>query len=853
MMSAGADPGLLANSVDHQALQQLGEEWYLEAERYRSGLRRLWDREKYKREREGGTFWTNPSMQTEIDDVAAELVEHMRKSMLAQRYHDLQYYPPCWGHDAYDRPSGHGQPGEDTDSGSESSSSMSQQGDAHTEKFTQAQSSSSSSAPRQTAAPRHRSRTPGRRTCRSQHWPQKSEGDGEGQEQQQQDDLALVQKKWLIKARRPKVPYQTSKMIWRSAKPEHRTSSTRVLDPRAPRALLSRRCTDAPWHRPAGTEDDEEDVVVEIDEDQSDRDEAAGAEGARGEGAEADTAEGLWLILLGLDPHGGFNAPADLGTMPMTLPVEVVENVRVTLAEYTSEEVEELREALPAVLASIREELTGLLDESAQSRSSSSRPAPPATEEPGAAREGEHEAEDSGDAMHLMQRTVTGMLRTSKAGQGIREDKLALHQELQNYYPAGTASHLARRLRRRLQAETHRVDDWATLDAVLAANSETLATCPKGEEMASHEEWVNTWYQRLIKRTRGDQATSSDDPCPAHVLRDDETQLYEDREREEEAQAKEDQELYEWHQRRLASEAKKEDEIALQAHLGVSTRRPPKKIRLTVEVLKKEGKPYYSEYEIHEGEEIKLGISTTTGAAGYYMDGKPVSTIDAHEHLRKEEDRLRNGPGPPERTTFNMDDPATKAMFDRWVTGRASAAEVADLGGHAMVEFFEVIREIDAMNTLPATLPQPPETAAAGDDSQRQNLATTIRYNFLGERWKTTLCNPEFRGSYTAWLSGNMGDDLVCLRYGDGAMALFRYLLEKGHKGMPHPSECGEDSSDSETVPFEPAPAMAAASMAPDDAETLVLGGCSHGEEPDGSADAMTLELGVGAPKDGDV
>ena len=50
----------------------------------------------------------------------------------------------------------------------------------------------------------------------------------------------------------------------------------------------------------------------------------------------ADSAEGLWLILLFLDPYGGsFNVPGDLTTMPMTLPTEVVENVRETLMERT--------------------------------------------------------------------------------------------------------------------------------------------------------------------------------------------------------------------------------------------------------------------------------------------------------------------------------------------------------------------------------------------------------------------------------------------------------------------------------------------------------------------------------------
>ena len=142
-----------------------------------------------------------------------------------------------------------------------------------------------------------------------------------------------------------------------------------------------------------------------------------------------------------------------------------------------------MKAALPNVLDSIREKLVGLIDEAVRSRSSSSRPTAMDAETA--------ETEREEDTTHLMQRTATGMLRTSKQGQGIREDKLALHQELQDF-PPGTASHLARRLRRRLEMEMQKVDDWAAVDAVLAANLQAAQT-----------EWVDKWAQRLIWRPIG--------------------------------------------------------------------------------------------------------------------------------------------------------------------------------------------------------------------------------------------------------------------------------------------------------------------------------------------------------------
>ena len=827
MITHGADPRKLADALDHQALRQEGEDWYLRSEKYRSGLRRAWDRELAKRERERGPRQHRPGMETEIDNFATEIVEYLRKSMLAQAYHDLQYYPPCWGHDVYDRRGREGgspssPTGQDSEGSSESSEEWEPGPHLDVAQASDATSHSESQGEERRPAGRTRTRTPpkqgARRTRvtrpkvmrvqrdRPPEW-RPGQGDAEA-EQEEGDHVDLVQKRWLLKTCRPRQVYQTSKMIWKSAKPAHRSSSTRVLDPRAPRSLLSKRCAGSPWNRPADREETEE-VEIEVEDDSPEE----VADGPNAEGAEADSAEGLWLILLGLDPYGGsLNA---LSTMPMTLPTEIVENVRLTLSEYTAEEVAELRAALPTVLAAISEELNGLMDEATSSRSSSSRPGP----HEGAEEPDSEEAEVS----HLMQRTVTGMLRTSKQGQVMREDKLALHQELQNH-PDGLASYLARRLRKRLESEVGKIEDWAALDAVLAANSEGKEICPTGEEMASAETWIATWMQRLSRRGRPGRATSSNDPRP--ILQDDDTQLYEDREREEAEQDQADQALYAWHQQqKAAEEAKRTEEIELQARLGTSTRRPRKKVRLTVQVKSKDV-PHYSEFEIHEGDELRLGISLTEGAEGYYVHGQPTSSADAEDHVRKEEMRLRAGQERQAKSTFNMEDPATKDMYSRWITGRASASEVEALGGRDMVAFFEAVREIDSVQSFPATLPQEEDTAAIETKPKAQTLAATIKHNYLGEQWKRYVSNPEFQGSYRAWTMGTMGDDLVALRYGDGAMALFRHLLNAGYREVPGPSECGSETSEPETVPFEPAAAEIPVPplLGPDDVETLVLG-----------------------------
>ncbi|OLP93736.1 hypothetical protein AK812_SmicGene24348 [Symbiodinium microadriaticum] len=210
--------------------------------------RTLWAREKYKREREHGPMQVDQSTQGEIPEFTNNLVDYIRRCMLAQQFNELQYYPPCWGHDAYDQ-SNRGRWGTNEDDGSSTSSSS---------------CALTHSSPSEDAArARSRSRTPARQMSASTMAEEK--GDKGASEDTELTNL--VQKKWLLKARRPKSQYQTAKMIWQSARPEYRTTSTRTLDPTAPRSLLARRCSSAPWHR-TDEEMETEEVIVEVpDED----------------------------------------------------------------------------------------------------------------------------------------------------------------------------------------------------------------------------------------------------------------------------------------------------------------------------------------------------------------------------------------------------------------------------------------------------------------------------------------------------------------------------------------------------------------------------------------------------------
>ena len=89
---------------------------------------------------------------------------------------------------------------------------------------------------------------------------------------------------------------------------------------------------------------------------------------------ETESAHRLWLVLLGLVPDGDTLGITDLDSLPMTLPPDIVGNIRETLSDQTAAELEELRAALPEVLERINEEVIGLLDEASGSSSSAARP-----------------------------------------------------------------------------------------------------------------------------------------------------------------------------------------------------------------------------------------------------------------------------------------------------------------------------------------------------------------------------------------------------------------------------------------------------------------------------------------------
>ena len=413
------------------------------------------------------------------------------------------------------------------------------------------------------------------------------------------DTTSLVAKKWVLKPRKAKQVYETSKQIWRSARPDRRTSETRRLEPGGtPRTLLSRRCSSHPWAM----------EEIEVEAASPDAAAAAAPEAETSQepvAVETESAHRLWLILLGLVPDGNTLGltDTDIESLPMTLPQDIVANIEETLSDQSTAELDELREALPEVLDRIREEVIGLSDQASGSSSSAARP--PEAEE----RSERAEPDDTEplDLTNLMQRTLTGTLK-KKAAQPA-EAYLQLHQELQSM-PAPRASALARKLRGALHDYLLQMPEWTTLEAVLAANSEPPPEASAVEEEGALTLWVEQWRKRLAgsqPEGSGTGAASSWESPPSEEVSTVDVQA-EDHEKELQAQNERDADRYNWHIQNAAAEAKRQDEAALQAHLGWSGGSTRKKLRLQIEVTT-ELRAHYQEIEIGEGESINLKLT----------------------------------------------------------------------------------------------------------------------------------------------------------------------------------------------------------------------------------------------------
>ena len=522
---------------------------------------------------------------------------------------------------------------------------------------------------------------------------------GRGPEgEQDHENVALVAKKWVLKPRKTKQVYETSKQIWRSARPDRRTAETRRLVPgEGPRTLLSRRCSSHPWAM--------EEIEVEAETPDGATRTAAPAEGNPDNpdtvAVETESAHRLWLILLGLVPEGNTLGLTDIESLPMTLPSDIVGNVEETLSDQSPAELEELREALPEVLDRIKEEVLGLLDQASGSSSSAARP--PEVEETATREEEPVDVDDTEDLTHLMQRTLTGTLK-QKAHRP-SETYLQLHQDLQAM-PALRASALARQLRDRLQDRLMSMPEWSTLEAVLAANSEPATEVPTKEEASEQAAWVDTWLSRLPGEHRlgaGSGAASSWESPPSEDAPTVDAQLAE-HEKELDAQNERDTALYSWHLQQAAAEAKRRDEAALQSYLGWSGGNTRKKLRLQIEVAT-EARTHYQEIEIGTGESINLKLTLTDSAPRMFRGGKPVHAGEARELIEQAESALLENQHPPPTEQYSLEDVATRELLEKWTAGKITSDEVARTHGRSMVVFLEECRETQATTAAAPPVP----------------------------------------------------------------------------------------------------------------------------------------------------
>ncbi|CAE7808075.1 unnamed protein product [Symbiodinium sp. CCMP2592] len=397
--------------------------------------------------------------------------------------------------------------------------------------------------------------------------------------------------------------------------------------------------------------------------------------------------------------------------------------------------------------------------------------------------------EDETEEMAFMQRTITGTFST-----GTPHLAKALNQDL-NAASEAEAANLAGALLKAIQQQAADVPEWDSVHAVLVAYAGKPPKAPPcSAAVYGRAEWLRRWMARLLRRggdaPQPEQASSSNQ-LPITMV---EESPEEQHERLERQQNEEDVQLFKWHQeeqareeQKRAREAQLQDRAALQANLGWSSAPPGKKIRVTVE-MRSTTSSRYSEWEVGEGDEIKLklGISMVEHGGNYINEGRKVDReIGTRELLRREQkivDQMQKADDMPEAPqvqpergrAWSTNDPDLQPHYQAWREGRLDFKNlVANVGEEAamfLVEAAEVAQlELD---TVP-------------------DVNVSAREEWLqGGDVEAILARPACIADYHRWAEGDLLEGDLVDKWGGPVKRAFHAWFLNG--GPPQNQEAGD-------------------------------------------------------------
>ncbi|CAE7872476.1 unnamed protein product [Symbiodinium necroappetens] len=310
------------------------------------------------------------------------------------------------------------------------------------------------------------------------------------------------------------------------------------------------------------------------------------------------------------------------------------------------------------------------------------------------------QAEKEEERASLMQRTLTKMTKESSANPPIAAN---LHAELQRM-PEQFAQKAARELLSRLRAASMTGADWGQIEAVLVAHSLIEVDEASGPTCALNlREWTNQWYQEVLSRrpASGNGASSSHEAVPvqpqAEAGQDPEVEA---RASEEEAQARADEELYKWHVRSAAREARREDRAAVLAHMGWSVTRTR---RQWMDVVLHNGREEHKiTVPVQDKETLKLQITPyeTVGVEYRYqgvLQDPEVARRQLQNNMEEQykQEVEREESSAKRRRGFNTEDPDIQPHYHMWEQGQLTWRELVDRVGEDAASFIKAAAEVD--------------------------------------------------------------------------------------------------------------------------------------------------------------
>ncbi|CAE7243796.1 pol [Symbiodinium sp. KB8] len=403
-----------------------------------------------------------------------------------------------------------------------------------------------------------------------------------------------------------------------------------------------------------------------------------------------EDAMAVWQALLEMQQGEEFNIASPI------LPSHIADNIVETLVDRPEAQHNFLSDTLPLFLSRVHRDLARALERARNLRARLGR-ASSSTDPPRGP--GPPEAEQEADEECLMQTTI----QQSTAAAASREDLLLqrLHRAFQALDP-GVASARALRLVSQLQDYDGPLSvDRSLLESLLVATNGETPPMACGDHLLLEHAWCATWWRRLrgIKEVTDEDVDEEYDELDRLLAQRDEQERA-----AEQAEHEADEAHYlrgleaaveHHHEAMRAARAQAEDDRALQQAMGYTRSRA--KPRFCLGVCVTNGKMEKAwDFEVNPEAPVQVHIKAEMleGRTQWYRAGEPVPASEVPQEVRDMSMPSSSSMPPPSQRQFDIEKPATRRLYERWLSREISPQAVVGIGGTGLLAYFHALTDI---------------------------------------------------------------------------------------------------------------------------------------------------------------